>query len=91
MLESAAPGDRVAAVLATKSLGALSVPATLHASLMARLDRLPTAKSVAQLGAVLGREFAYALIQALTPLGETALQSQLEQCVLPTSLHESQI
>jgi predicted ATPase len=38
---------------------ALSVPATLHASLMARLDRLgPTAKEIAQIGAVLGREFA---------------------------------
>jgi predicted ATPase len=35
------------------------VPATLHASLMARLDRLgPTAKEIAQIGAVLGREFA---------------------------------
>ena len=40
VLESAAQSDRVAAVLATTSLAALSVPATLHASLMARLDRL---------------------------------------------------
>jgi hypothetical protein len=40
VLESAAQGDRVAAVLGTASLAALSVPATLHASLMARLDRL---------------------------------------------------
>ena len=38
VLESAAQGDRVAAVLTTTSLAALSVPATLHASLMARLD-----------------------------------------------------
>ena len=40
VVESAEQGDRVAAVLATTSLAALSVPATLHASLMARLDRL---------------------------------------------------
>ena len=63
VLESAAQSDRVAAVLATTSLAALSVPATLHASLMARLDRLgPMPKEIAQIGAVLGREFAYELI-----------------------------
>ncbi len=60
VLESAGHRDRIAAVLATTSLDALSVPATLYASLMARLDRLgPAAKEVAQIGAVLGREFAY--------------------------------
>ena len=58
VLESAGHGDRVAAVLATTSQTTLSVPATLHASLMARLDRLgPAAKEIAQIGAVLGREF----------------------------------
>jgi len=63
VLESAALGDRVAAVLAMTSLAALSVPATLHASLMARLDRLgPAAKEVAQIGAALGREFTYELM-----------------------------
>jgi predicted ATPase len=51
VLESAGQGDRVAAVLATTSLAAQSVPATLHASLMARLDRLgPAAKEIAQIG-----------------------------------------
>ncbi len=64
VLESVGRGDRVAAVLATTSLAALPVPATLHASLMARLDRLGAApKEVAQVGAVLGREFAYELIE----------------------------
>ena len=43
----------------------LEVPATLHASLMARLDRLgPTAKQIAQVGAVIGRDFSYALLAA---------------------------
>jgi predicted ATPase len=59
VLESAEHGDRVAAVLATTSLDARSVPATLYASLMARLDRLgSTPKELAQIGAVLGREFS---------------------------------
>ena len=73
VLESAGQGDRVAAVLATTFLTAQSVPATLHASLMARLDRLgPAAKEIAQIGAVIGREFGYELI------GEVAQRSAAE-------------
>ncbi len=80
VLESAAQGDRVAAVLATTSLAALSVPATLHASLMARLDRLgPAAKEIAQIGAVLGREFAYELIEPVAQRPEKELQAALDQ------------
>ena len=45
-------------------LPALAIPMTLHDSLMARLDRLGAAKEVAQLGATIGREFSYELIQA---------------------------
>ena len=41
---------------------AIAVPASLHASLMARLDRLGPAKEVAQIGAVIGREFPHALL-----------------------------
>ena len=44
---------------------ALAVPASLHASLMARLDRLGSAKEVAQIGAAIGREFSYELIRPL--------------------------
>jgi len=80
VLESAGRGDRVAAVLATTSLAALSVPATLHASLMARLDRLgPAPKEVAQIGAVLGREFAYELIEPVAQREERELQASLGQ------------
>ena len=43
----------------------LSVPASLHASLMARLDRLGPAKEVAQVGAAIGREFSHALLAAV--------------------------
>ena len=80
VLESAAQGDRVAAVLATTSLAAQSVPATLHASLMARLDRLgPMPKEIAQIGAVLGREFAYELIEPVAQRPERELQAALDQ------------
>ena len=80
VLESAAPGDRVAAVLAMTSLAAQSVPATLHASLMARLDRLgPAPKEIAQIGAVLGREFTYELIAPVVQCRESELQAALAQ------------
>jgi predicted ATPase len=52
-------------------LSALAVPASLHSSLMARLDRLgPTAKEVAQIGAAIGREFSYDLLTAVTQRSE---------------------
>ena len=58
VLESGEHGNRAAATLAASPPAALAVPATLHASLMARLDRLgPAAKEISQIGAVLGREF----------------------------------
>ena len=80
VLESAAQGDLVGGVLATTSLTAQLVPATLHASLMARLDRLgPAAKEIAQIGAVLGRDFAYELIQPVAKRSERELQAALDQ------------
>jgi len=45
----------------------LDIPTTLQDSLMARLDRLGPAKEIAQLGAVIGREFTAAMVQAITP------------------------
>ncbi len=57
--------------------GAREIPATLQDSLTARLDRLGAAKEVAQIGAVIGREFSYALLSALSSLPEMELQSSL--------------
>jgi class 3 adenylate cyclase/tetratricopeptide (TPR) repeat protein len=59
----------------------LAVPATLHASLMARLDRLGPAKEVAQIGAAIGREFSHVLIAALLNRPEPELASALERLV----------
>ena len=58
---------------------ALAVPASLHASLMARLDRLGPGKEIAQIGAVIGREFSHALLSALVRKPEAELQSALDR------------
>ena len=55
---------------------------------MARLDRHPVSKEVAQLGAVLGREFAYATLKALTPLDDATLQERLAQLVEAELLYQ---
>ena len=59
----------------------LAIPATLHDSLMARLDRLGPVKAVAQQGATIGRTFAYDLLQAVAALDEATLQQGLRQLV----------
>ena len=59
----------------------LAVPASLHASLMARLDRLGPAKEVAQIGAAIGREFSHALLAAVVSKPEAELQSALDRLV----------
>lgn len=58
---------------------AREIPATLRDSLAARLDRLGNAKEVAQLAAVIGREFSYDLIRAVSPLPENEIRSALEK------------
>jgi class 3 adenylate cyclase len=65
----------------TGPLPPLAIPTTLHDSLMARLDRLTTVKSLAQLGATLGREFSYALLHAVAPWDEGTVQRGLHQLV----------
>jgi class 3 adenylate cyclase/predicted ATPase len=57
----------------------LAIPSTLHDSLMARLDRLATVKEVAQIAAVIGRQFSYDLLAAVTSLGGNELREALER------------
>jgi predicted ATPase len=59
----------------------LAIPATLHDSLMARLDRLAPVKEVAQIGAVIGREFSHELLAAVAPMSANLLDDALEQLV----------
>jgi class 3 adenylate cyclase/predicted ATPase len=65
----------------TGSLRTLTIPATLHDSLMARLDRLMTGKVIAQLGATIGRQLSYALLQVVSQLDEATLQRELGRLV----------
>jgi predicted ATPase len=58
---------------------AVPIPSTLQDSLMGRLDRLGKAKRLAQLGAVLGREFTYDLIRAVSPASEEELRDDLKR------------
>jgi predicted ATPase len=60
---------------------ALAVPASLHASLMARLDRLGPAKEVAQIGAAIGREFSHALLAAVARKPAAELQSAVARLI----------
>jgi class 3 adenylate cyclase/predicted ATPase len=80
VLEAESEGEarRVAALVPSP---ALAVPATLHASLMARLDRLGPAKELAQIGATIGREFSHSLLAAVVRKPETELQTALDRLI----------
>jgi predicted ATPase len=72
----------------TGPLHPLAIPATLHDSLMARLDRLAAVKALAQLGATLGREFSYALLRAVAPWEEEIVHQGLHQLVAAEFLYQ---
>jgi class 3 adenylate cyclase/DNA-binding winged helix-turn-helix (wHTH) protein/predicted ATPase len=72
----------------TGPLPPLAIPTTLHDSLMARLDRLGVVKGLAQLGATLGHEFAYALLQAVAPWDEVTVRRGLQQLVEAELLYQ---
>ena len=76
------------AYVLTGALAQLHIPETLQDSLMARLDRAPRLREVAQLGSVLGREFAYDMISALAGIEEQMLQSGLGQLVVDELLYQ---
>jgi len=59
----------------------LEIPATLHASLMARLDRLGPAKELAQIGSAIGREFPHALIEAVAGKSQAELETALHRLI----------
>ena len=80
VLEAESEGD-VRKTAAAIPSSAVAVPASLHASLMARLDRLGPAKDVAQIGATIGREFSYALLAAVARKPDADLQSALDRLI----------
>ena len=70
--------ERTAAGIPRSSI---PVPASLHASLMARLDRLGSAKEVAQIGAAIGREFSYPLLATVVGKAEKEVESALDRLI----------
>jgi predicted ATPase len=81
VLEAESEGAARRTVAAVPS-PAVSVPASLHASLMARLDRLGSAKEVAQIGAAIGREFSHAVLASVARKPEVELESALRRLVV---------
>jgi class 3 adenylate cyclase/predicted ATPase len=77
VLESGLLQEQEDAWVLTGPVPALAIPATLQDSLMARLDRLPQVKEVAQIGATIGREFSYALASAVSTVSEAKLREAL--------------
>jgi class 3 adenylate cyclase/predicted ATPase len=63
------------------NLTPLAIPTTLHASLMARLDRSTSMRQLAQVGAALGRQFSHELLHAAAGMPERQLSDALEQLV----------
>ena len=88
VLESGLLQEREERYELTGPLPPLAIPTTLHDSLMARLDRLAAVKALAQLGATLGREFSYALLQAVSPWDEETLRRGLHQLVEAEFLYQ---
>ena len=64
-----------------RALPPLAIPTTLHASLLARLDRLALVRLIAQIGAAIGREFSYALLRTVSRLPDVELQASLARLV----------
>jgi predicted ATPase len=88
VLESGLLQEREGRYELTAPLPPLAIPTTLHDSLMARLDRLATVKGLAQLGATLGREFSYELLQSVSPWAEETLRRGLQQLVAAEFLYQ---
>jgi predicted ATPase len=80
VLEAESEGAAWRTVAAGPS-SALAVPASLHASLMARLDRLGPAKEVAQIGSAIGREFSHAVLASVARKPEAELGSALDRLI----------
>ena len=80
VLEAEGEGATLRTVAAVPP-SALAVPASLHASLMARLDRLGPAKELAQIGAAIGRKFSHALLAGVARAPEAQLRSALERLI----------
>ncbi len=81
VLESGLVREEADRYVLDHALPPFAIPASLHASLLARLDRLASVRLVAQTGAAIGREFPYGLLRAVSRLAEDDLQAALARLV----------
>jgi class 3 adenylate cyclase/predicted ATPase len=81
VLESGLLREEADRYVLDSALPSFAIPTTLHASLLARLDRLASMRQVAQIGAAIGREFSYGLLHAVAGLREDELQTSLVRLV----------
>lgn len=88
VLESGVVREEEGAYLLAGSLPPLAVPATLQASLVARLDRLASLRAVIQAGAALGREFAYLPLRGVCNLADAELDPLLKRLVASELVHQ---
>ena len=79
VLESRLLDEKSDSYVLRAPLPALAIPTTLRESLLARLDRLAPVREIAQIGACIGREFSYELVNAVSPLHGERLDEALEQ------------
>ncbi|MBV8892391.1 MAG: AAA family ATPase [Acidobacteria bacterium] len=81
VLESGLLREETDRYVLDRALPPLAIPTTLHASLLARLDRLAPVRRVAQIGAAIGREFSYELLRVVSRLPEDEMQAALARLV----------
>ena len=81
VVESGVVREKNGSYVLAATLTPLAIPTTLQDSLMARLDRLAPVKEIAQIGAAIGREFSYRLLEAVAPSKGSVLQDALGQLV----------
>jgi predicted ATPase len=79
VVESGALTEADGHYVVTGPVAPLAIPTTLHASLLARLDRLAPAREVAQIAAALGRRFSHELISAVATIPKQQLDEALAQ------------
>jgi class 3 adenylate cyclase len=81
VLESGLLREEAERYVLAGALPPFGIPTSLHASLLARLDRLASVRLVAQIGAAIGREFSYALLRAVSRLPEDELRASLARLI----------
>ena len=87
VLESGLLREENGSYVLDHELSPLAIPSTLQDSLAERLDRLASVKEIAQIGAAIGREFSYRLLEAVSPVQGQTLQDALDRLIAAELIH----